>query len=215
MSKTIEDNKNVEAELEEKLRLVSAKPVENLITENLTNEEDDEFIVTDVIKSNEDDLDINQQLIFDNNNDLQKGSLVKQLIDTKKELEGNQSADVTTKDKNLTRLANRDIEKLRQSIQSLSQCANPLGKVLDYLQEDIDAMLSELKSWQEVYKQNMAILEKSRTSTDDDLESYKAELNLLDSDINEQLDKISVTKANLIRNEERLQKMVTMMNRSF
>jgi TRAF3-interacting protein 1 len=215
MSKTIEDNKNVEAELEEKLRLLSAKPVENLITENLTNEEDDEFIVTDVIKSNEDDLDINQQLIFDNNNDLQKGSLVKQLIDTKKELEGNQSTDVTTKDKNLTRLANRDIEKLRQSIQSLSQCANPLGKVLDYLQEDIDAMVSELKSWQEVYKQNMAILEKSRTSTDDDLESYRAELNLLDSDINEQLDKISVTKANLIRNEERILKMVTMMNRTF
>jgi TRAF3-interacting protein 1 len=215
MSKTIEDNKNVEAELEEKLRLLSAKPVENLITENLTNEEDDEFIVTDVIKPNEDDLDINQQLIFDNNNDLQKGSLVKQLIDTKKELEGNQSTDVTTKDKNLTRLANRDIEKLRQSIQSLSQCANPLGKVLDYLQEDIDAMVSELKSWQEVYKQNMAILEKSRTSTDDDLESYRAELNLLDSDINEQLDKISVTKANLIRNEERILKMVTMMNRTF
>jgi TRAF3-interacting protein 1 len=215
MSKTIEDNKNVEAELEEKLRLLSAKPVENLITENLTNEEDDEFIVTDVIKPDEDDLDINQQLVFDNNNDLQKGSLVKQLVDTKKELEGNQSTDVTTKDKNLTRLANRDIEKLRQSIQSLSQCANPLGKVLDYLQEDIDAMVSELKSWQEIYKQNMAILEKSQTSTDDDLESYRAELNLLDSDINEQRDKISITKANLIRNEERIQKMVTTMNKTF
>jgi TRAF3-interacting protein 1 len=185
------------------------------LKKNYVYSEDDEFIVTDVIKPNEDDLDINQQLIFDNNNDLQKGSLVKQLIDTKKELEGNQSTDVTTKDKNLTRLANRDIEKLRQSIQSLSQCANPLGKVLDYLQEDIDAMVSELKSWQEVYKQNMAILEKSRTSTDDDLESYRAELNLLDSDINEQLDKISVTKANLIRNEERILKMVTMMNRTF
>jgi len=214
MSKTIEENKIAEAELEEKLRLINAKPVENLITENLANdEEDNDFIVTDTIKTADDDLGANEQLGFDNNNDTQKGSLVKQLIDTKRELEGNQSIDVPTSDKNLIRLANRDIEKLRQSIQSLSQCANPLGKVLDYLQEDIDAMLSELKSWQEEYKRNMQILEKSRMTIDDDLEPYRDELNLLDSNINEQLDKISATKANLIRNDERLQKMVTIINR--
>lgn len=135
------------------------------------------------------------------------------MIDTKKELEGNQTTNVTKNEKTVIRLANRDIEKLKQSIQSLSQCANPLGKVLDYLQEDIDAMLSELRSWQEEYKHNMAILEKSRNTIDHDLEPYKAELNILDSDINEQLEKISISKANLIRNEERLQKMVIMINK--
>ena len=142
--KTNEDTKMVEAELEEKLRLLNAKPVENLITENLANDDDHDFIVTNDVKT--DDLQSIQRLEFEGITE-QKGSLVKQLVETKKELEGNQSSVLPNDDKKPIRQTNRDIEKLRQTIQSLSQTANPLGKVLDYLQEDIDSMLSELKSW--------------------------------------------------------------------
>ena len=210
-AKANEDSKLVEAELEEKLRLLNAKPVENLITENNndSNEEDMDFIVTNV---KTEDLEPSDRPLSSIANE-QKGSLVKQLVDTKKELEGSKSSDVPNDDKKPVRQTNRDIEKLRQTIQSLSQTANPLGKVLDYLQEDIDFMLTELKSWQDEYKRNVQLLEKSRNATQNELEPFRDELTLLDDQIRQQADKISVTKAGIIRNEERLQKMVQMVNR--
>ena len=34
----------------------------------------------------------------------------------------------------------REVDKLRASIQTLTRTANPLGKLMDYLQEDVDSM---------------------------------------------------------------------------
>ena len=39
------------------------------------------------------------------------------------------------------------IDQLRSGIQTLASSAAPLGKVLDYLQEDLDSMQKELESW--------------------------------------------------------------------
>ena len=34
----------------------------------------------------------------------------------------------------------REVDKLRASIQTLTRSANPLGKLMDFLQEDVDSM---------------------------------------------------------------------------
>ena len=39
------------------------------------------------------------------------------------------------------------IDQLRIGIQTLASSAAPLGKVLDYLQEDLDSMQKELENW--------------------------------------------------------------------
>ena len=39
------------------------------------------------------------------------------------------------------------IDQLRSGIQTLASSAAPLGKVLDYLQEDLDSMQKELETW--------------------------------------------------------------------
>ena len=39
------------------------------------------------------------------------------------------------------------IDQLRAGIQTLASSAAPLGKVLDYLQEDLDSMQKELENW--------------------------------------------------------------------
>lgn len=41
----------------------------------------------------------------------------------------------------------REVEKLCQGIQALTRAANPLGKLIDFLQEDIDSMQTELETW--------------------------------------------------------------------
>lgn len=211
------DEQRLIQEQEEKIKLQNVKPVSNLIVENSAkdqNQEDDsDFIIKDSkVRQIEDELIDNEPLgnnVQNSNN--QKGSLVKQLVETKKELEGDQ-AEESSRNKVISKIAVRDIEKLKQSIQSLSKCINPLGRVLDYLQEDIDVMFAEMKSWSGEYKKNMINLEKERSNIDQDLEPLRNQLTQLDNEIEEQLEKISVVKANIIRNEERLHKMITTIN---
>lgn len=42
-----------------------------------------------------------------------------------------------------------DLEKMRSSIQLLVQHTGPLGTCMDYIQEDISLMTSELHRWEE------------------------------------------------------------------
>ena len=55
-------------------------------------------------------------------------------------------------------VAQRDVDRLRSSIQSLTRSVNPLGKILDFLQEDVDAMQKELLVWRnESHENNIAL----------------------------------------------------------
>lgn len=47
----------------------------------------------------------------------------------------------------------REVERLRSSIQTLTRSANPLGKLMDFLQEDVDSMQRELDTWRTENKQ--------------------------------------------------------------
>jgi TRAF3-interacting protein 1 len=39
------------------------------------------------------------------------------------------------------------VGKIREHVQALVQCTNPLGKAMDMLQEDIESMQKELQFW--------------------------------------------------------------------
>lgn len=47
----------------------------------------------------------------------------------------------------------KQIENLKDLIQKLVRSLNPLGKLMDYVQEDIDSMQREYGKWNEIYKQ--------------------------------------------------------------
>lgn len=61
--------------------------------------------------------------------------------------------------------AAKEINQLRSLIQTLTRTANPLGKLMNYLHEDIDAMHGELQMWtniknqlfNEIYKQKKCV----------------------------------------------------------
>lgn len=48
-----------------------------------------------------------------------------------------------------TAFGETELEKLRKSIQLLVQQTGPLGTCMDYIQEDISMMSSELFKWEE------------------------------------------------------------------
>lgn len=57
----------------------------------------------------------------------------------------------------------KEIDRIRDSVQTLTSSTNPLGKLIDYLQEDVDEMQRELQHWKKVnedqQKQHQAELE--------------------------------------------------------
>lgn len=43
----------------------------------------------------------------------------------------------------------KEVENLKNGLQSLSRAANPLGKLIDYVQEDVEIMRQELLHWKD------------------------------------------------------------------
>nr|XP_026251834.1 TRAF3-interacting protein 1 isoform X2 [Urocitellus parryii] len=148
--------------------------------------------------------------------------LVKKILETKKDYEKlQQSPKPGEKEKSFVfesawkkekDIVSKEIEKLRVSIQTLCKSALPLGKIMDYIQEDVDAMQNELQLWHTENKQHAEALQKEQSITDCAVEPLKVELAELEQMIKDQQDKICAVKANILKNEEKIQKMVYSIN---
>lgn len=49
--------------------------------------------------------------------------------------------------------SNHNINNVSESIQTLTKCVNPLGKLFEFIPEDIDAMQLEHRMWREQWVQ--------------------------------------------------------------
>lgn len=206
-------------------RTGSGKTVSNVITEsqNSDNEEDDQFVVEATPQLPEmSELEMAQAV--DLEEDEKHGGLVKKILETKKDYEKLQpSARPGEKEKLLVfesawkkekDIVSKEIEKLRASIQTLCRSALPLGKIMDYIQEDVDAMQNELRLWRAEGQQHAEALQQEQSITDSTVEPLKAELAELEQLVRDQQDKICAVKANILKNEEKIQKMVYSINLS-
>nr|CAD7437567.1 unnamed protein product [Timema bartmani] len=152
----------------------------------------------------------------------QHGHLVAQILETKKELEvenhlaSNLQESQTKKveieweagRRREREMASRDVDHLRSSIQTLTRAANPLGKLMDFLHEDVDSMQRELQSWRNKNSQLVKQLHEEQSLTEKSVEPMKLKLSELQENINEQLDQISAIKATILHNDERIDKLL-------
>ncbi|XP_054643821.1 TRAF3-interacting protein 1 isoform X2 [Dunckerocampus dactyliophorus] len=176
-------------------------------------EEDEQFIVAQAAPEPADAPDKELGSAQDFNSEEKHGGLVKKILETKKDYESLPSSS-KSKEKLVSEearkkeqdLVTREIERLRASIQSVCQSALPLGKIMDYVQEDIDAMQAELQSWRKENKEHAQALLQEQRATDWALEPLKAELYELDQMIKDYQDKICALRSNILRNEEKIQK---------
>ena len=61
-------------------------------------------------------------------------------------------------------LVGREMERLRGSVQTVCRSALPLGKIMDYIQEDMDSMQAELLAWRRENQQHAAALQEEQRS---------------------------------------------------
>ncbi|XP_051938594.1 TRAF3-interacting protein 1 isoform X2 [Hippocampus zosterae] len=178
------------------------------------DEEDEQFLVAEAAPEAAEARE--KESAQDLTGDEKHGGLVKKILETKKDFEPPPSS-TKSKEKPLSGealkkeqdLVTREVERLRASIQSVCQSALPLGKIMDYMQEDIDAMQAELQSWRKENKEHAQALLREQKATDRALEPLKAELYELDQMIKDYQDKICAVRSNILRNEEKIQKKLT------
>lgn len=152
----------------------------------------------------------NKNLNIEQEDDPEKGSLVKKLIKSKMDLEGTEENQTKLSSATLVR-SNRDIERLKEHIQTLTKLANPLSKLLDNLQEDVDLMLLEERNWLDEQNRNEQQLLNLREQMDEELKDLNAQISNLDDQIKQEKDAILVTNVNLLSNQAKLEDIVTRM----
>ncbi|KAK5890720.1 hypothetical protein CesoFtcFv8_014212 [Champsocephalus esox] len=206
-------------------RLTSAKPSAPVILDGKRESEDEEdedeqFLVEEAIPPPPDasDMDVGSAQELDGED--KHGGLVKKILETKKDYEVSPSSP-KAKEQNVVSeaarkkerdIVSREIERLRTSIQTVCRSTLPLGKIMDYIQEDMDAMQAELHTWRRENKEHAQALLQEQRATDRAVEPLKSELVELDQLIREQQDKICAVRSNILKNEDKIQKMVTGIN---
>ncbi|XP_060683516.1 TRAF3-interacting protein 1 isoform X1 [Hemiscyllium ocellatum] len=208
-------------------RIGSAKPVTNLIVDkgkNVEEEEDDDeqFVVEEAVSQLPDMPEPEPATVVDLHGSEDHGVLVRKILETKKDYESSKSVTKSkdhektiiseTAKKKERELVAKEIEKLRTSIQTLCRSALPLGKIMDYIQEDMDSMQNELSMWRKENKMHAESLLREQSITDTAVEPLKTELAELEQLIKDQQDKNCAVKANILKNEDKIQKMISSIN---
>lgn len=213
--------KKQQEEIEDEMaRIGSGKQVASVIVDGKDQEDEDDTFVVEDTHAVQNDLDVVPagEAAED---DGEHGGLVRKILETKKEFEGSGNQESRPKQERQApiisdaarrkerELAQKEIEKLRTSIQTLTRSANPLGKVMDYIQEDMDSMQKELDLWRRENKEHEVALKREDSITENEIAPLKSQLEELDTEITEMVDRISAVKCNIIRNDEKIQKMLS------
>ncbi|KAG5326915.1 MIPT3 protein, partial [Acromyrmex heyeri] len=193
----------------------------SVIVENSDLKDDDDDDAEDMVvmeaKGSGGDLLENGDYKIDNQLMQEHGHLVAQILETQRELVNTDNVDVLPKKVDIAwesgskrdrETAAKEIDKLRGTIQTLTRTTNPLGKLLDYVQEDVEMMEKELLDWRNQYRQLSEQLEEEQKETEEMIEPMKETLIEIDSNMKVQLDKIRQVKAQIMKNDQKIRRLL-------
>uniref|UniRef100_A0A0X3PRX2 TRAF3-interacting protein 1 n=2 Tax=Schistocephalus solidus TaxID=70667 RepID=A0A0X3PRX2_SCHSO len=204
----------------------SAPPISGLLTENqVDSDDDDSFIIEESgsgVHMARGGLGLGDDL---NDEDKQHGILVTKILQSKEELgdgsfvpgergasKGPAALTVTVDEaarKRERQATEREMERLSQALQSLTRSALPLGKLVDFLQEDLESMQTEYREWKAEDQRLQLQLNMVLNQTDSNLDPLREELRQLEEKKLKYRQTIANLKANIFRNDAAIQKMVT------
>ncbi|XP_018401546.1 PREDICTED: TRAF3-interacting protein 1 [Cyphomyrmex costatus] len=193
----------------------------SVIVENSDLKDDDDDDAEDMVvmeaKGSGSDLLENGDYKIDNHLMQEHGHLVAQILETQRELVNTDNVDVLPKKVDIAwesgskrdrETAAKEIDKLRGTIQTLTRTTNPLGKLLDYVQEDVEMMEKELLDWRNQYRQLSEQLEKEQKETEEMIEPMKDTLKEINSNMEAQLNKIRQVKAQIMKNDQKIRRLL-------
>lgn len=107
-----------------------------------------------------------------------------------------------------------EVSALRTSIQTLCQSSNPLGRCLEYVQEDLEAMGKELEGWRTLRHRRAGELADEEATTASALVGLKAELEKVEEMIKEKQVQIRFSKASILKNDSQVERLLSQVVRA-
>jgi len=101
-----------------------------------------------------------------------------------------------------------EINTLRASIQQLCQSCNPLGRCLEYVQEDMEAMAKELEQWRALRRLKATELADEEAKSESSLVALHNELAAVENSIKEKRTQIRFYKAAVVRNDATIERLL-------
>jgi len=105
-------------------------------------------------------------------------------------------------------LSTTDMEALLGAVQRLVTSTAPLGKCMDYVQEDLSQMSREGEKWQGEFRKKIDAYGEASRRTEEELDPLRATLRELDDQVKEQQEKIKGVKKNIFGNESRIKHLL-------
>ncbi|KAK0175216.1 hypothetical protein PV327_008982 [Microctonus hyperodae] len=195
----------------------------NVIVENFDTKDDEDDDADDMVvmetSANNDSLSLGGTTdLLSTQLTQEHGYLVAQILDTQRELVNESNVELIPnkveieweaglkKDRDMVV---KEIDKLRGTIQSLTRTTNPLGKLLDFLQEDAEIMEKELQDWRIQFNNVREQLIIERNMTSESLKPLEESLKDVESSIVNQMEKIFQTKANIMKNNQKIHRLLS------
>ena len=105
-------------------------------------------------------------------------------------------------------MSSADIKSLRDTVQRLCSSTNPLGKCMDYVQNDLALMKQEYAMWASKRKDFAEQYENVKSEREEWLGNSKRELEDTREKVKIIEDKIHSVKADIVRNNSHIAKLV-------
>ncbi|CAH2001611.1 unnamed protein product [Acanthoscelides obtectus] len=177
-----------------------------VIVENVdTQDDDDTVVVENVDVKEEEEQQPNVEIPLDN-----KGHLVEQILEQIQEDEGKKKIEIDWEyDSHVKDAVSKELSHLRMLIQNVTKTTSPLGKLMNYLHEDIDSMYSELEMWTSTRKQLYSEIKKKKKLNDESMKPMYENLGHLSEDMKKLQQEILSVQSTIIRNDLRIKELLS------
>jgi len=101
------------------------------------------------------------------------------------------------------------IESMKETIQKVTQSTTRLGKIVEFVDDDIESMSKEYENWSIVYSNSKIKLEEKENEIDDMLQTYKDKITTKEEQVRERKSQIESMKTQILRNNEKIQKLLS------
>ena len=93
------------------------------------------------------------------------------------------------------------IEGMKESIQNITQTINPMGKIIQFIDDDVESMKREYDSWARMYQTSQEQLEDKEKVIEAELQPYKDKIVGKEEQIREKKGQIDSIKSKIQRNK--------------
>ena len=102
----------------------------------------------------------------------------------------------------------KNIEEIKQHIHDISQNANPIGKLIEFLPEDVDSMNKEMEYWINESKSYKDKLEEEYKKSEEIILPLENEFMELEETIRDEIMRIKSIKSRILKNETVIQNLI-------